>query len=156
MTRTWYNAWHRVGTEYHLEVTYGGAFRYFSFILLLTFYCQTAMTSLPNTFKSQSLHAPSGLKWDVIFLALDLMFCVIPPSPAGFRRSMRLCRRKSHLSQVRAGAWCANSCCSAVGTPYEEVMRYQRRPSDKHRLIVLVGTSGRAVSRLMIAKFSIS
>lgn len=65
---------------------------------------------------------------------------MIPPSPAGFRRSMRLCRRKSHLSQRRAGACCAGSCCSAVGAPYEEVTRYQRRPSDKHRLIVLVGT----------------
>lgn len=61
---------------------------------------------------------------------------------------MRLCRRKSHLSQVRAGAWCADSCCSAVGTPYEEVMRYQRRPSDKHRLIVLVGPSGVGVNEL--------
>lgn len=57
---------------------------------------------------------------------------------------MRLCRRKSHLSQVRASVCGAGSCHSAVGAPYEEVVRYQRRPSDKHRLIVLVGTSQQA------------
>lgn len=66
MPSTWYSVWHRVGTGYHLEVTHGGVFRYFSFILLLTFHCQTATTTLPNTFKSQSLHAPTGLKRDVI------------------------------------------------------------------------------------------
>uniref|UniRef100_A0A8C4PGD4 MAGUK p55 subfamily member 4 n=1 Tax=Equus asinus TaxID=9793 RepID=A0A8C4PGD4_EQUAS len=67
---------------------------------------------------------------------------------AGFRRSMRLCRRKSHLSQVRASVCGAGSCHSAVGAPYEEVVRYQRRPSDKHRLIVLVGPSGVGVNEL--------
>nr|XP_008532289.1 PREDICTED: MAGUK p55 subfamily member 4 isoform X3 [Equus przewalskii] len=67
---------------------------------------------------------------------------------AGFRRSMRLCRRKSHLSQVRASVCGAGSCHGAVGAPYEEVVRYQRRPSDKHRLIVLVGPSGVGVNEL--------
>uniref|UniRef100_A0A673SXL8 Membrane palmitoylated protein 4 n=1 Tax=Suricata suricatta TaxID=37032 RepID=A0A673SXL8_SURSU len=67
---------------------------------------------------------------------------------AGFRRSMRLCRRKAHLRQQRAG-FCSASCCvSASGAPYEEVVRYQRRPSDKHRLIVLVGPSGVGVNEL--------
>ncbi|XP_066201994.1 MAGUK p55 subfamily member 4 isoform X2 [Saccopteryx leptura] len=64
---------------------------------------------------------------------------------AGFRRSMRLCRRKSSLSQLRANVY---SCPGAVGAPYEEVVRYQRRPSDKHRLIVLVGPSGVGVNAL--------
>uniref|UniRef100_A0A8C5XF96 MAGUK p55 subfamily member 4 n=1 Tax=Microcebus murinus TaxID=30608 RepID=A0A8C5XF96_MICMU len=67
---------------------------------------------------------------------------------AGFRRSMRLCRRKSYLSRRRASVCCAGGCYSAVGAPYEEVVRYQRRPSDKHRLIVLVGPSGVGVNEL--------
>uniref|UniRef100_A0A2K6G9F6 MAGUK p55 scaffold protein 4 n=1 Tax=Propithecus coquereli TaxID=379532 RepID=A0A2K6G9F6_PROCO len=67
---------------------------------------------------------------------------------AGFRRSMRLCRRKSYLSRLRASVCCAGGCYSAVGAPYEEVVRYQRRPSDKHRLIVLVGPSGVGVNEL--------
>ncbi|XP_040840334.1 MAGUK p55 subfamily member 4 [Ochotona curzoniae] len=67
---------------------------------------------------------------------------------AGFRRSMRLCRRKSHLSQLRATVCCTGGCYSAVGAPYEEVVRYQRRPGDKHRLIVLVGPSGVGVNEL--------
>lgn len=52
---------------------------------------------------------------------------------------MRLCRRKSHFSQLHANMCCTCSCYSAVGAPYEEVVRYQRQPTDKHRLIVLVG-----------------
>ncbi|XP_062052818.1 MAGUK p55 subfamily member 4 [Lepus europaeus] len=67
---------------------------------------------------------------------------------AGFRRSMRLCRRKSHLSQLRTTVCCTGGCYSAVGAPYEEVVRYQRRPADKHRLIVLVGPSGVGVNEL--------
>ncbi|KAM4836170.1 MAGUK p55 subfamily member 4 [Thomomys bottae] len=67
---------------------------------------------------------------------------------AGFRRSMRLCRRKSHLSQLHASIYGAGSCYSAEGAPYEEVVRYQLHPSDKHRLIVLVGPSGVGVNEL--------
>ncbi|XP_053453855.1 MAGUK p55 subfamily member 4 [Nycticebus coucang] len=67
---------------------------------------------------------------------------------AGFRRSMRLCRRRSHLSQLRASVCCTGGCYNAVGAPYEEVVRYQRRLSDKHRLIVLVGPSGVGVNEL--------
>uniref|UniRef100_A0A8C9A274 MAGUK p55 subfamily member 4 n=1 Tax=Prolemur simus TaxID=1328070 RepID=A0A8C9A274_PROSS len=70
------------------------------------------------------------------------------PSPAGFRRSMRLCRRKSYLGRLRASVCCAGGCYSAVGAPYEEVVRYQRRPSDRHRLVVLVGPSGVGVNEL--------
>ncbi|XP_037377778.1 MAGUK p55 subfamily member 4 [Talpa occidentalis] len=67
---------------------------------------------------------------------------------AGFRRSMRLCRRRCHLGQLHASACCASSRCSAVGAPYEEVVKYQRHPSDKPRLIVLVGPSGVGVNEL--------
>ncbi|XP_063569033.1 MAGUK p55 subfamily member 4 isoform X1 [Pongo abelii] len=67
---------------------------------------------------------------------------------SGFRRSMRLCRRKSHLSPLHASVCCTGSCYSAVGAPYEEVVRYQRRPSDKYRLIVLMGPSGVGVNEL--------
>uniref|UniRef100_A0A8C0NV03 Membrane palmitoylated protein 4 n=1 Tax=Canis lupus familiaris TaxID=9615 RepID=A0A8C0NV03_CANLF len=68
---------------------------------------------------------------------------------SGFRRSMRLCRRKSHLGQLRAAEVCkAGGCLSALAAPYEEVVRYQRCPSDKHRLIVLVGPSGVGVNEL--------
>uniref|UniRef100_A0A8C6B7Q6 MAGUK p55 subfamily member 4 n=1 Tax=Monodon monoceros TaxID=40151 RepID=A0A8C6B7Q6_MONMO len=67
---------------------------------------------------------------------------------AGFRRSMRLCRRWSHLRQLRAKVCGANTCSGAAGAPYEEVVRYQRRPADKHRLIVLVGPSGVGVNEL--------
>nr|XP_045004219.1 MAGUK p55 subfamily member 4 [Jaculus jaculus] len=65
---------------------------------------------------------------------------------AGFRRSMRLCRRKCHLGRRRTSTCC--TCYSAGGAPYEEVVRYQRCPSDKHRLIVLVGPSGVGVNEL--------
>ncbi|XP_063551166.1 MAGUK p55 subfamily member 4 isoform X2 [Gorilla gorilla gorilla] len=67
---------------------------------------------------------------------------------AGFRRSMRLCRRKSHLSPLHASVCCTGSCYGVVGAPYEEVVRYQRRPSDKYRLIVLMGPSGVGVNEL--------
>uniref|UniRef100_A0A8D1MX49 MAGUK p55 subfamily member 4 n=1 Tax=Sus scrofa TaxID=9823 RepID=A0A8D1MX49_PIG len=73
--------------------------------------------------------------------------CFSTPA-AGFRRSMRLCRRKSHLSQLRAKVSGASNCYGAVGAPYEEVVRYQRHPADKHRLIVLVGPSGVGVNEL--------
>ncbi|XP_051846480.1 MAGUK p55 subfamily member 4 [Antechinus flavipes] len=67
---------------------------------------------------------------------------------AGFRRSMRLCRRKSYTTQQSAYILCSNSCYNALGAPYEEVVRYQRHPSDKHRLIVLVGPSGVGINEL--------
>ncbi|XP_007520564.1 MAGUK p55 subfamily member 4 [Erinaceus europaeus] len=67
---------------------------------------------------------------------------------AGFRRSIRLCRRKTHLNQLCNSAHPTSSCYSALGAPYEEVVRYQRRPSDKHRLVVLVGPSGVGVNEL--------
>ncbi|XP_067404997.1 MAGUK p55 subfamily member 4 [Emydura macquarii macquarii] len=67
---------------------------------------------------------------------------------AGFRRSMRLCRRKSRNSQQPCYTRCPSSCYSAVAAPYEEVVRYQRHLTDRNRLIVLVGPSGVGVHEL--------
>nr|XP_015214820.1 PREDICTED: MAGUK p55 subfamily member 4 isoform X1 [Lepisosteus oculatus] len=68
---------------------------------------------------------------------------------AGFRRSLRLCRRKSRSShQQSCYARCPSSCYSALASPYEEVVRYQRHPEDRHRLIVLIGPSGVGVNEL--------
>ncbi|OXB55320.1 hypothetical protein ASZ78_003605, partial [Callipepla squamata] len=60
---------------------------------------------------------------------------------AGFRRSMRLCRRKSRANQQSCYARCPSSCYSTFAAPYEEVVRYQRHPADRNRLIVLVDTT---------------
>uniref|UniRef100_A0A7M4FR23 MAGUK p55 scaffold protein 4 n=1 Tax=Crocodylus porosus TaxID=8502 RepID=A0A7M4FR23_CROPO len=68
--------------------------------------------------------------------------------PAGFRRSMRLCRRKSQNIQQSCYARCPSICYSTVAAPYEEVVRYQRHPSDRNRLIVLVGPSGVGINEL--------
>ncbi|XP_067892011.1 MAGUK p55 subfamily member 4-like [Heterodontus francisci] len=67
---------------------------------------------------------------------------------AGFRRSMRLCRRKSKSSKLLCSARCPSSCYTSTVSPYEEVMRYQRCPTNRHRLIVLVGPSGVGVNEL--------
>lgn len=59
----------------------------------------------------------------------------------GFRRSMRLCRRRSHsTTQPSCHTRCPSSCASALNSPYEEVVRYQRHPQDAQRLIALLGT----------------
>uniref|UniRef100_A0A8D2NP09 MAGUK p55 scaffold protein 4 n=1 Tax=Zonotrichia albicollis TaxID=44394 RepID=A0A8D2NP09_ZONAL len=67
---------------------------------------------------------------------------------AGFRRSMRLCRRKARLQQQSCYSRCPSSCYSALAAPYEEVVRYQRHPTDRHRLIILVGPAGVGVNEL--------
>ncbi|ETE59296.1 MAGUK p55 subfamily member 4, partial [Ophiophagus hannah] len=67
---------------------------------------------------------------------------------SGFRRSMRLCRRKCNYSHLACHAHCLNSCYGAVAAPYEEVVRYQRQPGDRNRLIVLIGPSGVGVNEL--------
>uniref|UniRef100_A0A8C4KF59 MAGUK p55 scaffold protein 4 n=1 Tax=Dromaius novaehollandiae TaxID=8790 RepID=A0A8C4KF59_DRONO len=67
---------------------------------------------------------------------------------AGFRRSMRLCRRKSRTNQQSCYAQCSSSCYSTLAAPYEEVVRYQRHPGDRNRLIVLVGPAGVGVNEL--------
>ncbi|KAM4601809.1 MAGUK p55 subfamily member 4 [Polymixia lowei] len=67
----------------------------------------------------------------------------------GFRRSMRLCRRRFHsTSQPSCHTRCPGTCYSATVSPYEEVVRYQRCPQDTHRLIALLGASGVGVNEL--------
>ncbi|XP_028288511.1 MAGUK p55 subfamily member 4 [Parambassis ranga] len=68
---------------------------------------------------------------------------------AGFRRSMRVCRRRCHsTTQPSCHTRCPSSCYSALNSPYEEVVRYQRHPQDAHRLIALLGPSGVGVNEL--------
>lgn len=72
-------------------------------------------------------------------LKVLMMNCLL--SSAGFRRSMRLCRRRAHsTAQASCHSRCPSSCHSALNCPYEEVVRYQRLPQDAHRLIALTGT----------------
>ncbi|KAL2087953.1 hypothetical protein ACEWY4_016781 [Coilia grayii] len=70
---------------------------------------------------------------------------------AGFRRSLRLCKRHkgqaSGYGQV-CTARCPSSCLSAQENPYEEVARYQRRKDGQQRLIALIGPSGVGVNEL--------
>uniref|UniRef100_A0A672YT99 Membrane protein, palmitoylated 4-like n=1 Tax=Sphaeramia orbicularis TaxID=375764 RepID=A0A672YT99_9TELE len=100
-------------------------------------------------------YQPHALTW-IMFLSFfsaeeDLMAldekCV---EAAGFRRSMRLCRRRSHsVTQPSCHNRCPSSCCySAMSSPYEEVVRHQRLPQDAHRLIALLGPSGVGVNEL--------
>ncbi|KAJ8410135.1 hypothetical protein AAFF_G00211760 [Aldrovandia affinis] len=69
---------------------------------------------------------------------------------AGFRRSLRLCRKRSHSSshQQPCNPRCPSSCYSTLANPFEEVVRYQRHPDDTHRLIALLGPSGVGVNEL--------
>ncbi|XP_031749716.1 MAGUK p55 subfamily member 4 [Xenopus tropicalis] len=67
---------------------------------------------------------------------------------AGFRRSMRLCRRKTLINHMSCYSRCPSNCYHTVAAPYEEVVRYQRRPCDRHRLIVLLGPSGVGVNEM--------
>ncbi|XP_070302054.1 MAGUK p55 subfamily member 4-like [Salvelinus sp. IW2-2015] len=68
----------------------------------------------------------------------------------GFRRSLRLCRRQSLStgSSQQSYTRCPGSGYSTLNNPYEEVVRYQRNPQDKHRLVALVGPSGVGVNEL--------
>ncbi|XP_075950800.1 MAGUK p55 subfamily member 4-like isoform X4 [Anarhichas minor] len=68
---------------------------------------------------------------------------------AGFRRSTRLCRRRSHsTTQPSCHTRCPSSCSNTLNSPYEDVARYQRHPQDAHRLIALLGPSGVGVNEL--------
>ncbi|CAL9698730.1 unnamed protein product [Knipowitschia caucasica] len=69
---------------------------------------------------------------------------------AGFRRSLRLCRRRFHSSvQSSCQAQCLSSCCySALCSPYEEVVRHQRNLQDPLRLVALLGAPGVGVTEL--------
>uniref|UniRef100_A0A669Q250 Membrane palmitoylated protein 4 n=1 Tax=Phasianus colchicus TaxID=9054 RepID=A0A669Q250_PHACC len=89
---------------------------------------------------SQPFQPHLCLKSSILLMPLSLT--------AGFRRSMRLCRRKSRATQQSCYARCPSSCCSTFAAPYEEVVRYQRHPGDRNRLIVLVGPAGVGVNEL--------
>uniref|UniRef100_H2TJB9 MAGUK p55 scaffold protein 4 n=1 Tax=Takifugu rubripes TaxID=31033 RepID=H2TJB9_TAKRU len=67
---------------------------------------------------------------------------------AGFRRSLRLCRRRFYSTTQLPGHTRCPSNCSTLNVPYEEVVRYQRHPHDAHRLIALLGPSGVGVNEL--------
>uniref|UniRef100_A0A8C8FF56 Membrane protein, palmitoylated 4-like n=1 Tax=Oncorhynchus tshawytscha TaxID=74940 RepID=A0A8C8FF56_ONCTS len=66
----------------------------------------------------------------------------------GFRRSLRLCRRQSLSTGSSQQSFYTRSGYNALNNPYEEVVRYQRNPQDKHRLVALVGPSGVGVNEL--------
>uniref|UniRef100_A0A8C7JV97 MAGUK p55 scaffold protein 4 n=1 Tax=Oncorhynchus kisutch TaxID=8019 RepID=A0A8C7JV97_ONCKI len=66
----------------------------------------------------------------------------------GFRRSLRLCRRQSLNTGSSQQSFYTRSGYNALNNPYEEVVRYQRNPQDKHRLVALVGPSGVGVNEL--------
>ncbi|XP_065526136.1 MAGUK p55 subfamily member 4 isoform X2 [Lathamus discolor] len=79
----------------------------------------------------------------------DLSACAgLIPSNHLLKRSMRLCRRKSRTNQQSCYTRCPSSCYSALAAPYEEVVRYQRHPADRNRLIILVGPAGVGVNEL--------
>ncbi|KAK3557475.1 hypothetical protein QTP70_027936 [Hemibagrus guttatus] len=66
---------------------------------------------------------------------------------AGFRRSLRVCRRRRAQGGV-SGLILSPCCSSSLTSPYEEVVWYQRHPEDTHRLIALLGPSGVGVNEL--------
>ncbi|XP_047670077.1 MAGUK p55 subfamily member 4 [Tachysurus fulvidraco] len=66
---------------------------------------------------------------------------------AGFRRSLRVCRRRRVQGGV-SGLICSLCCTSFFTSPYEDVVRYQRHLEDTHRLIALLGPSGVGVNEL--------
>lgn len=118
----------------------GGATRSSPFAPRLTSRLQTAAGKLRGSRPRRPPKAPSGVAGSgCLPAARDAPR--LPTLAAGFRRSMRLCRRKSHLGGLRAGLGGGDGGLPAPRAPYEEVVRYQRRASEQHRLVVLVGTS---------------
>uniref|UniRef100_A0A3B3H9C2 Membrane protein, palmitoylated 4a (MAGUK p55 subfamily member 4) n=1 Tax=Oryzias latipes TaxID=8090 RepID=A0A3B3H9C2_ORYLA len=66
---------------------------------------------------------------------------------AGFRRSFHVWKRTSYKRRRQSCSSCSPN-SSALATPYEEVVLYQRPPQENHRLIMLVGASGVGVNKL--------
>ncbi|XP_031729158.1 MAGUK p55 subfamily member 4-like [Anarrhichthys ocellatus] len=66
---------------------------------------------------------------------------------AGFRQSFRLWRRTSFRRRRQSCTSCSPN-SSALSTPYEEVVLYQRPPQENHRLIVLIGATRVGVNEL--------
>ncbi len=86
--------------------------------------------------------------YDCAFILCACIMCM----SAGFRRSLRLCRRwrgqafgTSQFCTLR----CPTSCYSSLANPYEEVVQYQHHPEHPHRLIALLGE---CVSRAKISQ----
>uniref|UniRef100_A0A8C4TSP3 Membrane palmitoylated protein 4 n=1 Tax=Falco tinnunculus TaxID=100819 RepID=A0A8C4TSP3_FALTI len=96
---------------------------------------------------SQPFQPHLCLKSSMCNNSLEIVVC-FEVVATGFRRSMRLCRRKSQANQQSGYARCPSSCYSALAAPYEEVVRYQRHPADRNRLIILVGPAGVGVNEL--------
>lgn len=60
---------------------------------------------------------------------------------AGLRRSFRLGRKSSRAREAaRSRRWSTGVDESIPPPTYKEVIPYRRDPSDKHRLVILVGT----------------
>uniref|UniRef100_A0AAZ3SQL9 Membrane protein, palmitoylated 4a (MAGUK p55 subfamily member 4) n=1 Tax=Oncorhynchus tshawytscha TaxID=74940 RepID=A0AAZ3SQL9_ONCTS len=83
----------------------------------------------------------------LLLMMLILLLLLLLLFPAGFRRSFRLWRRMTHRTRRQSCYSCSPN-TSALSSPYEEVVSYQRRPDDPHRLIILVGPSGVGVNEL--------
>ncbi|NXX93781.1 MPP4 protein, partial [Centropus bengalensis] len=115
--------------------------------------CDNEIHQVPPSKKFQKLRMLCGLERNTRlkhqFRASQVYFPLMSLLlTAGFRRSMRLCRRKSRTNQQSCYARCPSSCFSALAAPYEEVVRYQRHPADRNRLIILVGPAGVGVNEL--------
>uniref|UniRef100_A0A672YQT4 Membrane protein, palmitoylated 7b (MAGUK p55 subfamily member 7) n=1 Tax=Sphaeramia orbicularis TaxID=375764 RepID=A0A672YQT4_9TELE len=68
---------------------------------------------------------------------------------AGLRRSFRLGRKGSQAREAaRSRRWSAGVHGSICPPTYIEVIPYHKDPSDRHRLVVMVGPSGVGVSEL--------
>ncbi|XP_074544111.1 MAGUK p55 subfamily member 7-like [Halichoeres trimaculatus] len=68
---------------------------------------------------------------------------------AGLRRSFRLGRKSSRTREAaRSRRWSAGVYNTLTAPTYIEVIPYHRNPTDKHRLVVLVGPSGVGVTEL--------
>uniref|UniRef100_A0AAY4CJC3 MAGUK p55 scaffold protein 3 n=1 Tax=Denticeps clupeoides TaxID=299321 RepID=A0AAY4CJC3_9TELE len=75
--------------------------------------------------------------------SMNLDLCPLFPTTAGLRRSFRLSRKDRQGSSGEA---------PDSGDPefltYEEVSRYQQRPSERPRLVVLIGSLGARINEL--------
>uniref|UniRef100_A0A8C0VNG1 MAGUK p55 scaffold protein 4 n=1 Tax=Cyanistes caeruleus TaxID=156563 RepID=A0A8C0VNG1_CYACU len=56
--------------------------------------------------------------------------------------------KKEEFGEFGQRVFIGISCYSSLAAPYEEVVRYQRHPTDRHRLIILVGPAGVGVNEL--------
>uniref|UniRef100_H3BVN7 Membrane protein, palmitoylated 4-like n=1 Tax=Tetraodon nigroviridis TaxID=99883 RepID=H3BVN7_TETNG len=107
----------------------------------------------PAAVRPASTHGPTPLSdlsadWRLLCGLQEAAGAVGGRSPTGFRRSLRLCRRRFYSTSQLAGHAPCPSSCRAPSVPYEEVVRYQRQPQDPHRLVALLGPSGVGVNEL--------